>query len=56
MKEKSDLNKILEGRCRGLGADYVGFKKANEAHSRGTATEVYDPEQIISYFDSAAHL
>ena len=43
MKEKSDLSKILEGRCRGLGADYVAFKKANEAHSRGTATEVYDP-------------
>ena len=49
MKEKSDINKILEGRCRGLGADYVAFKKANESHSRGTATEIYDPvaERIV---------
>ena len=43
MKEKSDISKILEGRCRGAGADYVGFKKANEAHSTGTASEIYDP-------------
>ena len=43
MKEKSDLNKILEGRCRGRGANYVPFKKANEAHSTGTASEIYDP-------------
>ena len=43
MKEKSDISKILEGRCQGKGADYVGFKKANEAHSSGTASEIYDP-------------
>lgn len=43
MKEKSDINKILEGRCRGQGADYIGFKKANESHSTGTATMIYDP-------------
>lgn len=43
MKEKSDINKILEGRCRGQGSEYVGFKKANESHSTGTATQIYDP-------------
>lgn len=43
MKEMSDINKILEGRCRGKGIDYVGFKKANESHSYGEATEIYDP-------------
>ena len=43
MKEKSDLAKIAEGRCCGGGSAYVGFKKANEAHSIGTASEIYDP-------------
>lgn len=43
MREKSDINKILEGRCRGQGASYVGFKKVNESHSTGTATQIYDP-------------
>lgn len=43
MREKSSIKKILEGRCRGKGEDYVGFKKANEAHSRGAAAELYDP-------------
>lgn len=43
MKEKSDDSKILEGRCQGHGSDYVGFKKANESHSKGTATQIYDP-------------
>ena len=43
MKEMSDINKILEGRCRGKGIDYVGFKKANESHSIGEAMEIYDP-------------
>lgn len=37
MKEKSDINKLLEGRCRGQGVEYVAFKKANESHSIGTA-------------------
>ena len=35
MKEKSDINKLLEGRCRGQGVEYVAFKKANESHSIG---------------------
>ena len=43
MKEKSDINKLLEGRCRGQGVEYVAFKKANESHSIGTATAIYDP-------------
>lgn len=42
MHEKSDLSKILEGRCRGKGKDYVAFKKANESHSSGTAAQSYD--------------
>ena len=28
MKEKSDINKLLEGRCRGQGVEYVAFKKS----------------------------
>lgn len=43
MREKSDISKLLEGRCKGNGYEYVGFKKANESHSHGTATEIYDP-------------
>ena len=43
MKEKNSINKILEGRCRGIGEDYTGFKKANESHSRGAAVEIFDP-------------
>lgn len=43
MKEKNDINKLLEGRCRGQGSEYIGFKKANESHSTGTATMIYDP-------------
>lgn len=43
MKEKRSINKILEGRCRGIGADYVGMKKANESHSRGASAELFDP-------------
>lgn len=43
MKEKRSINKILEGRCRGVGADYVGMKKANESHSRGASAELFDP-------------
>lgn len=43
MREKSDINKILEGRCQKLGIDYVGMKKANESHSFGSATQIYDP-------------
>ena len=43
MKEKNSIRKIMEGRCRGIGTDYVGMKKANESHSRGAAAEIYDP-------------
>lgn len=43
MREKRSISKILAGRCRGAGEDYVGFKKANESHSRGAAAELYDP-------------
>lgn len=40
---KSDKAKLKEKRCLGEGPDYVGFIKANEAKSIGTATEIYDP-------------
>lgn len=43
MRQKSDKKKILEGRCLGEGSDYVGFIKANEGKSIGTAVEIYDP-------------
>lgn len=43
MRQKSDKKKLQEGRCLGEGSDYVGFLKANEAKSTGTATEIYDP-------------
>lgn len=43
MKMKSDKAKLKEKRCLGEGPDYVGFIKANEAKSIGTATEIYDP-------------
>lgn len=43
MKEKSSINKILEGRCLGSESEYVGMKKANESHSTATAVEIYDP-------------
>ena len=43
MRQKSDKKKLLEGRCLGSGSDYVGFLKANEAKSIGTAGMIYDP-------------
>lgn len=43
MRQKSDKKKLQEGRCLGDKAQYVGFIKANEAKSIGTATEIYDP-------------
>lgn len=43
MKQKSDKKKLQEGRCLGEGSEYIGFIKANEAKSTGTATEIYDP-------------
>ena len=43
MRQKSDKKKLAEGRGLGVGSDYVGFIRANEAKSTGTATEIYDP-------------
>ena len=43
MRQKSDKKKLAEGRCLGVGSDYVGFIRANEEKSTGTATEIYDP-------------
>lgn len=43
MRAKRSITKILEGRCRGAGVNYVGFIKANEAKSRGCSAEIYDP-------------
>lgn len=43
MKQKSDRQKLQEGRCLGEGKDYIGFIKANEAKSTGTAAEIFDP-------------
>lgn len=43
MRQKSDRKKLEEGRCLGEGREYVGFLKANEAKSIGTASEIWDP-------------
>lgn len=40
---KSTKNKIAEGRCTGIGPDYVPFYTANEARSIGTASLIPDP-------------
>ena len=42
-KQKSVKKKIAEGRGKGEGPNYTGFLKANEAHSRGCASQIYDP-------------
>ena len=34
---------LAEGRCQGIGKDYVPFYLAEEARSRGTASRIYDP-------------
>lgn len=43
MKQKSQKAKLKEGRGLGEGKDYVGFYKANEAKSSGTASQIADP-------------
>ena len=41
-KQKSNMKKIAEGRCQGIGANYVPFFKASEAKSIGTASMIPD--------------
>lgn len=43
MRERRSINKLLQGRCRGSGTDYIGFKKANESRSKGASAELFDP-------------
>lgn len=43
MKEKSDFQKLLEGRCLGLGADYTSWIEASESHTYGYACRTPDP-------------
>lgn len=40
---KSYKKRIEEGRCRGMGTDYVPFITAREARSKGTSSIIYDP-------------
>lgn len=40
---KSTKKKLAEGRCTGIGPDYVPFYTANEARSIGTASLIPDP-------------
>ena len=39
---KSFKKRIEEGRCQGIGAEYVPFITSREARSRGTASSIYD--------------
>lgn len=41
-KQKSNIKKIAEGRCTGIGASYVPFYLASEAKSMGTASMIPD--------------
>lgn len=41
-RQKTNMKKIQEGRCTGIGASYVPFFKANEAKSMGTASMIPD--------------
>lgn len=41
-RQKTNEKKIQEGRCTGIGPDYVPFFKANEAKSMGTASMIPD--------------
>ena len=43
MKMKNDKTKLAEKRCLGEGPDYIGYLKANEAKSTGSACMIYDP-------------
>lgn len=40
---KSYKKRIEEGRCKGVGADYVPFITSREANSIGTSSSIYDP-------------
>ena len=48
MRQKSDRKKLEEGRCLGEGREYVGFLKANEAKSIGTASEIWDGGCVVT--------
>lgn len=41
-RQKTNMKKIQEGRCQGIGANYVPFYLANEAKSAGTASMIPD--------------
>lgn len=41
-KQKTNMKKIAEGRCQGIGPAYVPFYLANEAKSVGTASMIPD--------------
>lgn len=43
MRFKSEKTRLKEGRCLQPGSAYVGFIKANEAHSTGVAVQIHDP-------------
>ncbi|MGN0313451.1 MAG: TnsA endonuclease N-terminal domain-containing protein [Fusicatenibacter sp.] len=40
---RSYKKRIEEGRCQGIGANYVPLMTAREARSRGTSSIIYDP-------------
>ena len=40
---KSNKAKLAEGRCRGIGAEYVPFYKSNEGGGRATCSMIPDP-------------
>ena len=42
-KRKSNKTKLAEGRCQGIGRDYVPFHKVQESRSIGTASMIPDP-------------
>lgn len=42
-RQKTNKVRLEEGRCQGIGPDYVPFYKANEARSIGTASMIPDP-------------
>ena len=42
-KRKSNKAKLAEGRCQGIGAEYVPFYKANEGGGRATCSMIPDP-------------
>ncbi|MGN8943782.1 TnsA endonuclease N-terminal domain-containing protein [Bariatricus sp. HCP28S3_E4] len=42
-KRKTNKAKLAEGRCQGIGPDYVPFYKANEGGSQATTSMIPDP-------------